>query len=129
MPSARGSLCLTSGEGAPSWEQMLDFFPVNSALSFNPGLGGGLGGSVTHRCFYTPTPANKHQHKFWCRIARNGLCYTIITSNSHSWGEYEGRVTLGDVPEKAPFRLSPLTGLSILGKGTGNVRVNGFWRR
>ncbi|NXB82461.1 PIGR protein, partial [Donacobius atricapilla] len=91
--------------------------PVSSSLYGSRFLAGGLGGSVTHQCFYSTSPANKHQRKYWCKIAANGRCYTIISSRSSPWGEYRGRVALGDVPQNGTFSVT-MTGLRSSDSGT-----------
>ncbi|XP_066191658.1 polymeric immunoglobulin receptor-like [Sylvia atricapilla] len=80
-------------------------------------LAGPLGGSITHQCFYSPTAANRHQRKYWCKIAPNGLCYTIVSSSSSPCREYRGRVTLGDVPNNGTFWVT-MTGLRSSDTGT-----------
>ncbi|NWS81274.1 PIGR protein, partial [Toxostoma redivivum] len=89
---------------------------VSSSLHGSRFLTGGLGGSITHQCFYSTTPANKHQRKYWCKIAANGVCYTIIASRFIS-SEYRGRVALGDVPQNGTFTVT-MTGLRSSDSGT-----------
>ncbi|XP_066059847.1 polymeric immunoglobulin receptor-like isoform X2 [Chamaea fasciata] len=91
--------------------------PVGSSLFGSRFLAGGLGGSVTHQCFYSPTPANRHERKYWCKIAPNGVCYTVVSSSSSPAGEYSGRVALGDVPHNGTFRVT-MTGLRSSDSGT-----------
>ncbi|NWI83720.1 PIGR protein, partial [Dryoscopus gambensis] len=91
--------------------------PVSSSLFGSRFLTGGLGGSITHQCFYSPTPANKYERKYWCKIAANGVCYTIISSNSYTSGEYRGRVALRDAPQNGSFAVT-LTGLRSSDAGT-----------
>ncbi|NXT71775.1 PIGR protein, partial [Chaetops frenatus] len=91
--------------------------PVGSSLYGSRFLTGGLGGSITHQCFYTPTPANKYERKFWCKITARGVCYTIISSSSFTSSEYEGRVALGDVPQNGTFTVT-MTGLRSSDTGT-----------
>ncbi|XP_063274767.1 high affinity immunoglobulin alpha and immunoglobulin mu Fc receptor-like [Prinia subflava] len=91
--------------------------PVSCSLHGSRFLAGGLGGSITHQCFYSTTPANKHQRKYWCKIAANGVCYTIISSSSAPQGQYTGRVALGDVPQNGTFRVT-MTGLRSSDSGT-----------
>ncbi|NXI18298.1 PIGR protein, partial [Irena cyanogastra] len=90
--------------------------PAASGLYGSRFLAGGLGGSITHQCFYSTTPANKHERKYWCKIAANGLCYTIISSSFTS-SQYQGRVALGDVPQNGTFTVT-LTGLRSSDSGT-----------
>ncbi|NWZ41042.1 PIGR protein, partial [Brachypodius atriceps] len=91
--------------------------PVSSSLHGSRFLAGGLGGSITHQCFYTTTPANKYERKYWCKIAANGVCYTIISSSSSPSGQYRGRVALGDVPQNGTFTVT-MTGLRSSDSGT-----------
>ncbi|XP_072774964.1 polymeric immunoglobulin receptor-like isoform X3 [Taeniopygia guttata] len=83
--------------------------PAASRLYSSSFMAGNLGGSITHQCFYPATPANKHGRKYWCKIAADGLCYTIISS-SFTASEYQGRVALGDVPQNGTFTVT-MTGL------------------
>ncbi|NXJ31062.1 PIGR protein, partial [Dicrurus megarhynchus] len=91
--------------------------PVSSSLYGSRFLTGRLGGSITHRCFYTPTPANKHERKYWCKMAASGVCYTIISSSSHALSEYRGRVALGDAPQDGTFTVT-MAGLRSSDAGT-----------
>uniref|UniRef100_A0A803VRM9 Ig-like domain-containing protein n=1 Tax=Ficedula albicollis TaxID=59894 RepID=A0A803VRM9_FICAL len=90
--------------------------PVSSSLHGSRFLAGALGGSITHQCFYSSTPANKHQRKYWCKVAASGTCYTIISSSFIS-SQYRGRVALGDTPQNGSFRVT-MTGLSSSDSGT-----------
>ncbi|NWV04592.1 PIGR protein, partial [Ptilonorhynchus violaceus] len=92
--------------------------PVSSSLYGSRFLTGVVGGSITHQCFYSASPANKHGRKFWCKTAANGVCYTIVSS-SYTAGDYEGRVSLGDAPQNGTFRVT-MTGLK--GSDTGTYR-------
>lgn len=91
--------------------------PVCSSLYGSRFLTGGLGGSVTHQCFYSPTPANKHERKYWCKVAANGVCYTIASSSSYTLSEYRGRVALGDAPQNGTFTVT-MAGLRSSDAGT-----------
>ncbi|NXY16738.1 PIGR protein, partial [Atrichornis clamosus] len=91
--------------------------PVWSSLYGSRFLTGGVGGSITHQCFYSSTPANKHDRKYWCKITGNGVCYTIISSEHYTSGDYEGRVSLGDVPQNGTFSVT-MTGLRSSDTGT-----------
>uniref|UniRef100_A0A674GSD1 Immunoglobulin V-set domain-containing protein n=1 Tax=Taeniopygia guttata TaxID=59729 RepID=A0A674GSD1_TAEGU len=71
--------------------------PAASRLYSSSFMAGNLGGSITHQCFYPATPANKHGRKYWCKIAADGLCYTIISS-SFAASEYQGRVMSSSQP-------------------------------
>uniref|UniRef100_A0A8C0IBQ8 Ig-like domain-containing protein n=1 Tax=Bubo bubo TaxID=30461 RepID=A0A8C0IBQ8_BUBBB len=68
-------------------------------------LTGEVGGSVTHQCFYSITPANKHDRKYWCKIAGNRVCYTIISTTGYTSKDYAGRVSLEDTPQKGTFTV------------------------
>ncbi|NWS96988.1 PIGR protein, partial [Mionectes macconnelli] len=80
--------------------------PVSGSLYGPRFLTGGLGGSVTHQCFYSITPANKHDRKYWCKVAGNGVCYTIISSTDPASREYEGRLSLQDDPRNGTFAVT-----------------------
>ncbi|NWW81938.1 PIGR protein, partial [Climacteris rufus] len=97
---------------------------VSSSLYGSRFLTGVVGGAITHQCFYSPTPANKYDRKYWCKIAENGICYTIVSTNSHTSREYEGRVALGDVPQNGSFRVT-LTGLESSDTGTYRCGIGG----
>ncbi|NXG20229.1 PIGR protein, partial [Grallaria varia] len=84
--------------------------PVSGSLYGPRVLTGEVGGSITHRCFYSITPANRNDRKYWCKIAKNGICYTIISSTDYTTEEYEGRVSLQDVPQNGTFTVT-VTGL------------------
>ncbi|NXO09214.1 PIGR protein, partial [Oriolus oriolus] len=91
--------------------------PVSSSLHGSRFLTGALGGSITHQCFYSPTPANKYERKYWCKVAANGVCYTVIASSSYTSSEYRGRVSLGDAPQNGTFSVT-MTGLGSGDAGT-----------
>lgn len=87
---------------------------------------GEVGGSVTHQCFYSITPANKYDRKYWCRIAGNGVCYTIISTTGYISKAHAGRVSLEDIPQKGTFAVTMTelkksdTGTYRCGIGTTN---------
>ncbi|XP_014728053.1 PREDICTED: polymeric immunoglobulin receptor-like [Sturnus vulgaris] len=89
---------------------------VSSSLHGSRFLAGELGGSITHQCFYSTTPANKHERKYWCKTSASGVCYTIVSSRFIS-SEYRGRVALRDVPQNGTFRVT-MTGLRSSDSGT-----------
>ncbi|NXS83849.1 PIGR protein, partial [Erpornis zantholeuca] len=91
--------------------------PVSSSLYGSRFAAAGLGSSITHQCFYSPTPANRHDRKYWCKVAPNGVCYTIISSSSYASSEYRGRVALGDSPQNGTFTVT-MTGLRGSDAGT-----------
>uniref|UniRef100_A0A8D0KUK5 Ig-like domain-containing protein n=1 Tax=Strix occidentalis caurina TaxID=311401 RepID=A0A8D0KUK5_STROC len=79
--------------------------PVSSTLYGSRFLTGEVGGSVTHQCFYSITPANKHDRKYWCKIAGNRVCYTIISTTGYTSKDYVGRVSLEDTPQNGTFTV------------------------
>ncbi|NXT53639.1 PIGR protein, partial [Pluvianellus socialis] len=91
--------------------------PVSSTLYGSRFLIGEVGGSVTHQCFYSITPANKHDRKYWCRIAKSGVCYTIISTTGYTSEDHAGRVFLEDTPENGTFTVM-LTALKKSDMGT-----------
>ncbi|XP_015740594.2 polymeric immunoglobulin receptor-like isoform X2 [Coturnix japonica] len=87
----------------------LPSFPKEPASSTFYGprfLTGAVGRSVTHQCFYSITPANKHDRKFWCKKGRDGVCYTIISTTDFISKDYMGRVALEDVPQNGTFMVT-----------------------
>ncbi|NXA24713.1 PIGR protein, partial [Ibidorhyncha struthersii] len=80
--------------------------PVSSALYGSRFLTGEVGGSVTHQCFYSIMPANKHDRKYWCKIAGNGVCYTIISTTGYTSKDHVGRVSLEDIAENGTFTVT-----------------------
>ncbi|CAM9885779.1 unnamed protein product [Bubo scandiacus] len=79
--------------------------PVSSTLYGSRFLTGEVGGSVTHQCFYSITLANKHDRKYWCKIAGNRVCYTIISTTGYTSKDYAGRVSLEDTPQNGTFTV------------------------
>ncbi|XP_059723857.1 polymeric immunoglobulin receptor [Haemorhous mexicanus] len=81
--------------------------PPKAAISspvFGPRQVHGVrGGSVTVRCFYPPTPLNRHDRKYWCRQRGSG-CLTVVSSDFVA-AAYQGRVTLTDHPEQEHFQV------------------------
>ncbi|NWZ52365.1 PIGR protein, partial [Haliaeetus albicilla] len=100
--------------------------PVSSTLYGSRFLAGEIGGSVTHQCFYSIIPANKYDRKYWCRIAGNGVCYTIISTTGYISKAHAGRVSLEDIPQKGTFTVTMTelkksdTGTYRCGIGTTN---------
>ncbi|NXW40152.1 PIGR protein, partial [Nyctiprogne leucopyga] len=80
--------------------------PVSSTLYGSRFLTGEVGGSVTHQCFYFITPANKHDRKYWCKISRSGVCYTIISTTGYTSRDYTGRVSLEDISQNGTFTVT-----------------------
>ncbi|NXK68870.1 PIGR protein, partial [Sylvietta virens] len=64
---------------------------------------GALGGSATLRCFYPPTPANRHDRKYWCRQV-GSRCVTLV-STQYVDPDYRGRISLTDHPEAENFQI------------------------
>ncbi|XP_048665477.1 high affinity immunoglobulin alpha and immunoglobulin mu Fc receptor isoform X3 [Marmota marmota marmota] len=93
-------------------------------------VAGKPGGAVTIQCHYTPSSANRHQRKYWCRLQLpTRICHTIVSSNHYTHRDYQGRVTLADFPQSSFFvvRLSQLSlhdvGQYRCGIGDGNNRL------
>ncbi|XP_068930460.1 high affinity immunoglobulin alpha and immunoglobulin mu Fc receptor isoform X2 [Petaurus breviceps papuanus] len=88
---------------------MIPFFVLcllqdTSALKGPRLVTGDPGGMVTIKCHYTPTPVNRHQRKYWCRLyPPQRLCHTIISTNFFISQSYQGRVTLLDLPSSGMF--------------------------
>ncbi|NXU76095.1 PIGR protein, partial [Oreotrochilus melanogaster] len=108
--------------------------PVLSTLYGSRFLKGEVGGSITHQCFYSTTPANKHDRKYWCKTAGNGACYTVISTTGYTSQHHTGRVALQDLPQNGTFMVTMRelkksdTGIYRCGIGTSNrdlyVRLN-----
>lgn len=99
---------------------LLPSFPKESASSTLYGprfLTGTVGGSITHQCFYSITPANKYDRKFWCKRDRDGICYTIISTTNFISKDHMGRVALEDVPQHGTFMVT-MTQLKTSDTGT-----------
>ncbi|XP_010187202.1 PREDICTED: high affinity immunoglobulin alpha and immunoglobulin mu Fc receptor [Mesitornis unicolor] len=100
--------------------------PVSSTLFGSRFLTGEVGGSVTHQCFYSITPANKHDRKYWCKIAARGVCYTVISTTGYTSQDHTGRVFLKDTPQNGTFAVTMTelksndTGIYRCGIGTTN---------
>ncbi|NXL06220.1 PIGR protein, partial [Mesembrinibis cayennensis] len=100
--------------------------PVSSTLYGSRFLTGKVGGSVTHQCFYSITPANKHDRKYWCKIAGSGVCYTVISTTGYTSKDHAGRVSLEDIPQNGTFMVTMAelkksdTGTYRCGIGTTN---------
>ncbi|XP_053105640.1 polymeric immunoglobulin receptor isoform X2 [Hemicordylus capensis] len=75
----------------------------SGGLVFGPRQVTGLqGGSVTVKCFYPQSSANRHGRKYWCKESPR-QCSTILSSNGFVAKEYTGRATLTDMPENGMF--------------------------
>ncbi|XP_038204517.1 high affinity immunoglobulin alpha and immunoglobulin mu Fc receptor [Arvicola amphibius] len=93
-------------------------------------VSGEPGGAVTIRCHYASSSVNRHQRKYWCRLAPPlWTCYTVVSTNHYTHRDYRGRVALTDFPQSALFvvklfRLSPNdTGLYRCGIGDRNDKL------
>ncbi|XP_010021675.1 PREDICTED: polymeric immunoglobulin receptor-like [Nestor notabilis] len=93
--------------------------PVSSSLYGPRFLTGEVGGSVTHQCFYSISPANKYDRKYCCRIARSGVCFTIISTTGYISKDYTGRVSLKDIPQNGTFMV---TMTDLRSSDTGSYR-------
>lgn len=91
--------------------------PVLSTLYGPRFLTGTVGGSVTHQCFYSITPTNKHDRKYWCKRASDGICYTIVSTTGYVSKGHAGRVSLEDIPENGTFMVT-MTQLESSDTGT-----------
>ncbi|NXB31625.1 PIGR protein, partial [Eulacestoma nigropectus] len=85
---------------------------------------GVLGGSATVKCFYPPTPVNRHDRKYWCRQS-GSRCVTLV-STEYVAPSYRDRVSLTDHPDAENFQIN----ISALGPGDAGsyqcgVGVNG----
>uniref|UniRef100_A0A8B9Z0B0 Immunoglobulin V-set domain-containing protein n=1 Tax=Buteo japonicus TaxID=224669 RepID=A0A8B9Z0B0_9AVES len=87
-------------------------------------LTGEVGGSVTHQCFYSIIPANKYDRKYWCRLAGNGVCYTIISTTGYISKAHAGRVSLEDIPQKGTFHTSSMKLRIQKGRWWGGLEHN-----
>lgn len=79
---------------------------VSSTLYGHRFLTGEVGGSVTHQCFYSITPVNKHDRKYWCKVERSGICSTIISTTGYTSKDHAGRVSLKDIPQNGTFTVT-----------------------
>ncbi|NWT97488.1 PIGR protein, partial [Urocynchramus pylzowi] len=85
---------------------------------------GVVGGSVTVKCFYPPTPMNRHDRKYWCRQTGSS-CLTVVSTNYVAAG-YQGRIALTDYPKAEHFQIN-ISALELGDAGTFQcgVGVNG----
>ncbi|KAK7812501.1 hypothetical protein U0070_020781 [Myodes glareolus] len=106
-------------------------FPYSANALRGPRLvSGEPGGAVTIHCHYAPSSVNRHQRKYWCRLAPpSWTCYTVVSTNHYTHRDYRGRVALTDSPQSALFtvklfRLSRNdTGLYRCGIGDRNDKL------
>ncbi|XP_066059845.1 polymeric immunoglobulin receptor-like [Chamaea fasciata] len=102
--------------------------PPKAAISspvFGPReVQGVLGGSATVKCFYPPTPVNRHDRKYWCRL-QGSRCVTVVSSD-YVAPAYQGRISLSDHPEAENFQINiSALGLEDAGTFQCGVGVNG----
>ncbi|NXQ43794.1 PIGR protein, partial [Catharus fuscescens] len=103
-------------------------YPPKAAISspvFGPRqVHGVLGGSVVVKCFYPPTPVNRHDRKYWCRQV-GARCATKVSS-VYVDPAYEGRISLSDHPEAENFQIN-ISALALSDAGTYQcgVGING----
>ncbi|NXQ61996.1 PIGR protein, partial [Anthoscopus minutus] len=67
-------------------------------------LHGVLGSSATLKCFYPPTPVNRHDRKYWCRLL-GSRCVTVVATGYVAPG-YQHRISLTDHPEAGNFQIN-----------------------
>uniref|UniRef100_A0A8C9Q0E5 Polymeric immunoglobulin receptor n=1 Tax=Spermophilus dauricus TaxID=99837 RepID=A0A8C9Q0E5_SPEDA len=78
-------------------------FPLIVVFLQGPKLVAGKpGGAVTIQCHYTPSSANRHQRKYWCRLQLpTRICHTIVSSYISK--DYLGRANITNFPEESAF--------------------------
>ncbi|NXE92805.1 PIGR protein, partial [Menura novaehollandiae] len=115
---------------------LLAFLPAESArsrhppkASSNPVFGpqevfGLVGGSVTVKCFYPPTPVNRHDRKYWCKQSGSS-CITVVSTGYVAPG-YRDRISITNYPEAENFQIV-ISALALTDAGTYQcgVGVNG----
>ncbi|NXM45378.1 PIGR protein, partial [Gymnorhina tibicen] len=116
---------------------LLAWFPAGSARSRHPPkasisspvfgprqVHGVLGGSATVKCFYPPTPVNRHDRKYWCKQS-GSRCVTLVATGYVAPG-YRDRVSLTDHPEAENFQIDiSALGPADAGSYQCGVGVNG----
>ncbi|XP_060628611.2 polymeric immunoglobulin receptor-like [Anolis sagrei] len=67
-----------------------------------------VGGSVTIKCYYSTTSANKHDRKYWCKESSfsRGRCQVIVSTNHFTLQDYEGRVSIKDSPHNGLLQIT-----------------------
>uniref|UniRef100_A0A8C3C039 Immunoglobulin V-set domain-containing protein n=1 Tax=Cairina moschata TaxID=8855 RepID=A0A8C3C039_CAIMO len=60
---------------------------------------------------------NKHDRKYWCKKASNGVCYTIVSTTGYVSKGHVGRVSLKDFPQNGTFMVT-MTELESSDTGT-----------
>ncbi|XP_077784253.1 polymeric immunoglobulin receptor [Podarcis muralis] len=90
------------------------------------------GRSVTIKCYYETTSANRHGRKYWCKESTNRhSCQTIISTNDFIHKDYEGRVSMHDSPQSGILQVTMAqlvkTDSSNYRCGIGNKNAYGFY--
>nr|XP_034978142.1 polymeric immunoglobulin receptor-like [Zootoca vivipara] len=90
------------------------------------------GRSVTIKCYYETTSANRHGRKYWCKESTNRhSCQTIISTNHFTHKDYEGRVSMHDSPQSGILQVTMTqlvkTDSSNYRCGIGNNNAYGFY--
>ncbi|CAO2636761.1 High affinity immunoglobulin alpha and immunoglobulin mu Fc receptor [Lemmus lemmus] len=130
-PPSRTPLCTMKAHMASTppccWKNSL--IGAN-ALSGPRLVSGEPGGAVTIHCHYAPSSVNRHQRKYWCRLAPPlWTCYTVVSTNHYTHRDYSGRVALTDFPQRALFMVKLFrlslndTGLYRCGIGDRNDKL------
>ncbi|XP_027726567.1 high affinity immunoglobulin alpha and immunoglobulin mu Fc receptor isoform X2 [Vombatus ursinus] len=106
QPTGQGGTYLRAG-----WKMIplfiLCLLQDTSALKGPRLVAGDPGGTVTIKCHYIPTPVNKYQRKYWCRLyPPQRICHTVISTNFFIRQSYRGRVTLVDFPNRGMFEVT-----------------------
>ncbi|NXL43310.1 PIGR protein, partial [Podilymbus podiceps] len=107
---------------------LLTFLPTESASSryppkaaiLSPVFGprqvyGLLDGAVTVKCFYPPTPVNRHDRKYWCKEAAT-RCITVASTSGYVAPGYKGRAFITDYPQAENFQIN-ISGLALADAG------------
>ncbi|KAJ7331734.1 hypothetical protein JRQ81_013914, partial [Phrynocephalus forsythii] len=67
-----------------------------------------VGGSVTIKCYYLATTANRHDRKYLCKESKfsHKRCQTVISTNHFIYEEYKGRVSMEDSPHNGILKVT-----------------------
>uniref|UniRef100_A0A8C6XBY4 Immunoglobulin domain-containing protein n=1 Tax=Naja naja TaxID=35670 RepID=A0A8C6XBY4_NAJNA len=91
-----------------------------------------VGGSVTIKCYYTPTSVNRHDRKFLCKELSHKSCQTIISSNAFIDQNYKERVSMYNKPQQGILQVTirelKKTDSSYYRCGIGKI-YNGLYAR